>query len=391
MYQKNNLPPDYHDVLAFADRLHQAGCAPRNVASYTKSYAQNRDIDVSIDVTPTKMISVFDGETQRVVLQDKKPPSVNLRNLVATLKAMPSGKSYLGAGHYSNTTLCLANILLPPCYLMLVGTTYVAVFIAMFLGLVAWLAQMLLTGERAILVEFFVALVASITVGLLASFIPDLPILALCIASIVLFIPGLTVTNALASLALNDFRSGIELLAQSGLIIIKIFIGVVLGLSLSGLVAEHTAAISFVNEIPLWLHILGLIGISFAIGLIFNASLTDILIGLPAAAIGMWGPHLFTTDWVVGTWISTMIITLYGLLAGRIRNVPALVYIVQGIIILVPGSRIIVGASESFFSTVILQIPNIGLSAILMFCAIVAGQIMIYSIFSERFFSSIQH
>lgn len=391
MHNKNNLPTDYRDILAFADRLHQSGCAPRTVAKYSKSYAQDRGIELSIDVTPTKIISVFEEPIQRVILQDKKPPSINLRNLVATIKSMGVNKPYLGSQSYSNYSLCIANILLPPFYLMLVGSTYIAVILSLFLGLLSWLTQVLFTGERAILVEFFAALIASFTVGILASYLPELPILALCISSIVLFIPGLTVTNALASLALNDFRSGIELLAQSSLIVIKIFIGVILGLSLSTQFSDYSTATTFVNEIPWVLHIIALIGISVAIGIIFNASMTDIMVGLPAAAIGMWGPHWFTSDWVVGTWLSTMLITLYGLIAGRMRNVPALVYIIQGIIILVPGSRILVGASESFFSTAILPIPNIGLSALLMFCAIVAGQIMIYSIFSERFFSSVKH
>lgn len=391
MNSKNHLQPDYQDILAFTDRLHQSGCAPRSVANYTKSYACNRGITLSIDVTPTKIITVFEQPTQQVVLQDKKPPSVNLQKLVATLKAIGNKQMYIAPKGYSNLVLCIANILLPPCYLMLVGSTFTAVLISLLLGLVAWLAQKFFTGERAILVEFFVALIASFVVGLLASIIPELPILALCIASIVLFIPGLTVTNALSSLALNDFRSGIELLAQSALVVIKIFIGVVLGLSLATLLSDYSTAVTFVNEISLPLQVLALIGISVAIGVIFNASIKDIMIGLPAAAIGMWGPHWFTADWVVGTWVSTIIITLYGLVAGRIRGVPALVYIIQGIIILVPGSRIIVGASESFFSTAILPIPNIGLSALLMFCAIVAGQIMVYSIFSERFFSNVSN
>jgi len=385
MKVKNETPLQQDDILSFADKLHQSGCAPYAVAQYTKAYANEHGVAIAIDVTPTKMVTVFEQPTQKVVIQDKNPPSVNLRKLITTLKNQKANGIAKGADKYSKLTLCIANMLLPATYLMLVGSTYLAVGIAFMLGLLAWLSQIILTGERVILIEFLVALVSSFVVGVLASHFPELPVLALCISSIVLFIPGLTVTNALASLTLNDFRSGIELLAQSTLIVIKIFIGVVLGLSLSTQLFGSTTAAPFVNEIPLSLHILALIGISVAIGVIFNASAKDIVIGLPAAAIGMWGPHWFTSDWVVGTWISTMLITLYGLAAGRIRNVPALVYIIQGIIILVPGSRIIVGASESFFATAILPIPSIGLSALLMFCAIMAGQIIIYSIFNNRF------
>ncbi|MDB1125170.1 threonine/serine exporter family protein [Vibrio algarum] len=380
-----DIEQTHEEILGFSDRLHQSGCAPYSVSEYTKLYAQNRNVDISIDVTPTKVITVFQKPVQNVVIETKKPPSVNLRNLVATLDAFSTKATFKPAEKYSNRMLCLANVLLPPCYLMLVGSTYFAVGISVILGLIAWLAQVTLQGEKALLVEFFVALIASFFVGILAAQYPELPTLALCISSIVLFIPGLTVTNALGSLALNDFRSGIELLAQSTLVVIKIFIGIVLGLSLSSLITHNTAAVEFVNEIPLFLHILALIGISVAIGIVFNASMKDIIIGLPATAIGMWGPHWFTSDWVVGTWISTILITLYGLAAGKIRQIPPLVYIIQGIIILVPGSRIIVGASESFFATAILPIPNIAMSALLMFCSIVAGQIMVYSFFYRSF------
>ncbi|MFS1437645.1 threonine/serine exporter family protein [Shewanella sp. 10N.286.48.A6] len=385
MEDKSPTQQQYDDVLSFSDRLHQSGCAPYSVAKYTQSYAAHHQIDIAIDVTPTKIVTIFEQPTQKMVMQTKNPPSVNLRNLVATLKAIHSKENYQGVPSYSNFTLGIANLLLPPCYLMLVGSTYLAAMISVFLGLIAWLAQLMCTEQRAMLVEFIVAFIASFVVGILAAQFPELPVLALCISSIVLFIPGLTVTNGLASLALNDFRSGIELLAQSSLVVIKIFIGVVMGLGLSSLLVGHVAAAPFINEIPLGLHILALIGISVAIGLIFNASWQDIIIGLPAAAVGMWGPHWFTSDWVIGTWISTMIITLYGLLAGKARKVPALVYIIQGVIILVPGSRIIVGASESFFATAILPIPSIGMSALLMFCSIMAGQIMVYSIFNDRF------
>ncbi|MFA0280968.1 threonine/serine exporter family protein [Vibrio sp. 10N.222.55.F12] len=390
MKQTNHIEQCQQEILSFSDRLHQSGCAPYSVAQYTQAYAKRQNIDVSIDVTPTKVITIFEQPTQKVVMENKKPPSVNLRDLVATLKGFSTHSHYEGSETYSIRTLCFANLLLPPCYLMLVGSTYLAVGLSIILGAIAWLAQIFLTGPRSILVEFFVALVASFLTGMIAAQVPGLPTLALCISSIVLFIPGLTVTNGLASLALNDFRSGIELLAQSALIVMKIFIGIVMGLGLANIINQPLSVPVFIDEIPFVLHVTALIGISVAIGLIFNASMTEILLGLPVAAIGMWGPHWFTSDWVVGTWVSTILITLYGLGMGKLRHVPPLIYIIQGIIILVPGSRIIVGASESFFATSILPIPNIGLSALLMFGAIMAGQIMVYSIFSRHFDSIIE-
>ncbi|NIY89434.1 hypothetical protein HCZ64_19750, partial [Vibrio campbellii] len=51
---------------------------------------------------------------------------------------------------------------------------------------------------------------------------------------------------------------------------------------------------------------------------------------------------------------------------------------------LVPGSRVLVSASQSVFEQSILPIPSIGLSALFMFSAIVAGQITAYSIYSPK-------
>ncbi|RIZ53315.1 hypothetical protein AK966_13890 [Vibrio sp. PID23_8] len=48
------------------------------------------------------------------------------------------------------------------------------------------------------------------------------------------------------------------------------------------------------------------------------------------------------------------------------------------------GSRVLVSAGQSVFEQSILPIPSIGLSALFMFSAIVAGQITAYSIYSPQ-------
>ncbi len=102
--------------------------------------------------------------------------------------------------------------------------------------------------------------------------------------------------------------------------------------------------------------------------------------------LGMWGPFYlgFESGWVVGTWVTTVLITLYGTWVAKRLDLTGSIYIVQGIIILVPGSRVMVSASQSVFEQSILPIPNIGLSALFMFSAIVAGQITAYSIYSPK-------
>ncbi|GAM57662.1 hypothetical protein JCM19231_4914 [Vibrio ishigakensis] len=110
------------------------------------------------------------------------------------------------------------------------------------------------------------------------------------------------------------------------------------------------------------------------------------MLGLPVAILGMWGPLYldFGSGWIVGTWVTTMLITFYGTWLAKIMKLTGSIYILQGIIILVPGSRVLVSASQTVFDQSILPIPSIGLSALFMFSAIVAGQVTAYSLYPPK-------
>jgi len=375
-------------IVEIGDTLHQSGCAPYKLEKYTQHYARNHDIDVMVQATPTTVNYQFPDDNHSVVMKRHKPPTINLSLLVNTIQKInkPSDKPIPPPIRYSKWTVALANIAIPPAYLMLVGSTIEAVTLAAILGFIVWLCQLVFKGRRALAVEFFAALFSGIFVAFIASMGLSVPAWTLCIAAIVLFIPGLSIANSLECLAFNDLVSGTSLLGQSGLTLIKLFVGIVIGLNLGESIWGPSITTFYVNEIPLWLHIAGLFLLSISIGVIFNARPIDILIGLPVAIIGMWGPFYFEFGggWVVGTWVTTVLITLYGTWVAKKMDLTGSIYIVQGIIILVPGSRVLVSAGQSVFSQSILPIPSIGLSAFFMFSAIVAGQITAYSIYSPK-------
>lgn len=158
-----------------------------------------------------------------------------------------------------------------------------------------------------------------------------------------------------------------------------------MGLNIGEAIWGQPDITSYVNEIPTWLHISGLFLISASLGIIFNARPTDILLGLPVAVLGMWGPFYlgFESGWVVGTWITTVLITLYGTWVAKKMELTGSIYIVQASSSWYQ-SRVLVSAGQSVFEQSILPIPSIGLSALFMFSAIVAGQVTAYSIYSPR-------
>ncbi|MDK9778292.1 MULTISPECIES: threonine/serine exporter family protein [unclassified Vibrio] len=384
------MPSQYriNKIVEIGDTLHRSGCAPYKVEKYTQHYAQKHGVDVMIQATPTAINYQFPDDNNAVVLKRLKLASINLSLLANTIIRInqPSSEPVPEPAGYPLWVIALANMGIPPAYLMLVGSTLEAVGFAFLLGLMVWGCQMVCRARRAIAVEFIAALFTGIIVAYLSSTGLPIPVWALCIATIVLFVPGLSISNSLECLAFNDLVSGTSLLGQCALTLIKLFVGITMGLNIGEAIWGQAQSIAYTNEIPTWMHISGLFLISSCLGVIFNARPLDILLGLPVAMLGMWGPFYlgFDSGWVVGTWITTVLITLYGTWIAKKMELTGSIYIVQGIIILVPGSRVLVSASQSVFEQSILPIPSIGLSALFMFSAIVAGQITAYSIYSPK-------
>ncbi len=375
-------------IVEIGDTLHRSGCAPYKVEKYTQFYANNHGVDVMIQATPTSINYQFPDDNNAVVMKRLKPASINLSLLANTIIRInqPSHEPVPESVGYPGWVIALANMGIPPAYLMLVGSTLEAVMLSAMLGFLVWGCQKVCHSRRSIAVEFIAALITGIIVAFLASTGLPVPVWALCIAAIVLFVPGLSIANSLECLAFNDLVSGTSLLGQSALTLMKLFVGIVIGLNIGEAIWGQALATTYKNEVPLALHIFGLFLISISLSILFNARPKDILLGLPVAALGMWGPFYlgFDAGWVAGTWVTTVLITMYGTWVAKKVELTGSIYIVQGIIILVPGSRVLISASQSVFEQSILPIPSIGLSALFMFSAIVAGQITAYSIYSPQ-------
>ncbi|MEF1289938.1 threonine/serine exporter family protein [Vibrio sp. M260118] len=384
------MPSQYriNKIVEIGDTLHRSGCAPYKLEKYTQFYARKHEVDVMIQATPTTVNYQFPDDDNVVVMKRHQPASINLSLLANTIIRInqPSQEPVPEPVGYPKWAIALANMGIPPAYLMLVGSTLEAIMFSVFLGFIVWVAQQMCRGRRSIAVEFISALLSGVLVALFASTGAAVPVWALCIAAVILFVPGLSIANSLECLAFNDLVSGTSLLGQSALTLIKLFVGIVMGLNIGEALWGQATALDYVNEVPAWLHVSGLFLLSLSLGVIFNARPTDILLGLPVAALGMWGPFYlgFDSGWVVGTWVTTVLITLYGTWVAKKMDLTGSIYIVQGIIILVPGSRVLVSASQSVFEQSVLPIPSIGLSALFMFSAIVAGQITAYSIYSPK-------
>jgi len=374
-------------IVHIGDTLHKAGCPPYKLERYVEHYARNRGVEAMVLASATWVNYQFNDEDNTVIMKRLKPAGLDLSLLATTIHRITRDNESipLESKQYSEILQFLAYMICPPAYLLLVGSTLDSLLFSPLLGVIVWLCTKFLTGRHTIALEF----IAPLCVALFAEYLNThgwiIPSWTVCIASILLFVPGLSISNALECLAFNDLVSGTSLLGQCILSLIKIFTGIFIGLNIGAEIWD-SSAVAYVNEYPAYFPALGAALLTLSIGVSFNIRPRDIIRGIPAVIIGTWGPSTLSFDhgWVAATWITSTLIVLYSTWIARRHHLTGSIYIIQGLILMVPGSRVLVSAGQSFYEATVLPIPSIGSSAALIFSAIVVGQITAYAIYSPK-------
>lgn len=374
-------------IVNIGETLHKAGCPPYKLEKYVEHYARNRGIEVMVLASANWINFQFNDEDNSVVIKRLKPPTIDLTLLALTINRITRDDESinLDSARPGRLMELFACLIVPAAYLCLVGSSMDALIISPLTGFVVWLCTLLLKGRRVIALEF----IAPLLVGLLAAFANSLglniSVWTLCIASILLFVPGLSIANALECLAFNDLVSGTSLLGQCALSLIKLFSGIFIGLSIGSAVWE-TTPIPYTNELPAYFTLIGAILLAIAVAIMFNIRPRDVVRAIPVIAIGTWGPTIlnFEHGWVAATWLTSTMITLYATWIAKRRKLTGTIYMIQGIILMVPGSRVLVSVGQNFYAAELLPISGIGSSAALIFAAIVVGQITAYAIYSPK-------
>ncbi|MEM7678516.1 MAG: threonine/serine exporter family protein, partial [Myxococcota bacterium] len=193
------------------------------------------------------------------------------------------------------------------------------------------------------------------------------------LAGLIVLVPGLTLTVAVSELATKNLVSGSARLTFAGMSLLQIALGVAfgqqVGLHLFGPLVDHTpTALAPLTEVA------ALIATSLAISALFQAPLwlMPIIVAVTAVAIlgARVGGWLLTPP--LGASIGALFVAMLGNLYSRWTDRPAVVLIVPGMMLLVPGSlgfRSINSLMQQDLSMGLETAFNMGLIAV----AIVAG------------------
>lgn len=198
------------------------------------------------------------------------------------------------------------------------------------------------------------ALLVALLASLLSLFVPiEAPLVAL--AALIVLVPGLTLTLALAELAERHLSSGSARLAGATMSFLQLGVGAALGFRIGEAVTRPLSellasiggpgfvhALDVIPEFPLPPAALPL-GLAIAppmIAILFHARPADWLLISLSCWAGYLGTLLGTQllDAELGVFFGALAVGLLGKTQSIIRRVPATVTIVPGILLLVPGS-----------------------------------------------------
>ncbi len=172
-----------------------------------------------------------------------------------------------------------------------------------------------------------------------ASFIGPLNMNTVIIASVIVLLPGMALTNAVSELTSQHLVAGTARLAGAMTTILKLTIGTMLTLMLSRLLGLEPEIV-YARPQPEWVEWLGLLVGGYAFAVAFRAARRDYPLVMAAAAGGYLISRIGGMWWgdVAGVFLSAFCMTVAGNLYARWRNRPGALIRLPGIILLVPGS-----------------------------------------------------
>lgn len=356
----------YADRIAFmvelAERLHLYGTTAQRLEGALLSVAERLRLECEPWVSPTALILSF-SDPQRLPGQSdvtrviRLPPGdTDLQRLVDTdriAEAVIAGQMGLADAFEALNVLDT-----PPTWpaqaFQVLGFGLVAAAVGGLLRL-PWLDiavagfNGLLIGVLTILAasrprlreasDALLAMVATIVVVLVAAFVAPLNQNTVIIASLIVLLPGLSLTNAMNELTSQHLVSGTARAAGALTTVLKLTLGTVIALYIAHMAGLEPAVRAWRPQ-PDWVEWVALAAASLAFAVLFRAHARDYPLVMLSAACGYLISRYGGLAWgsPVGIFLAALALTVAGNGYARWFDRPGALIRVPGIILLLPGS-----------------------------------------------------
>lgn len=348
-------------------RLHVVGVSASRLEGAVRSVAQSIGVRVEVWSTPTGLLlSLSDAErsdaTQETRVLRLEPGDIQLgalakldaiaeRVVKGTLSIDEAWVAMAALDKPFTPKLQLATVaafgLAAASVAGLLRTAWIDVSVAGVIGLlIGWIAM--LSGTRPHLAAAFEALAALIATSLataFAHFVAPLTLQTVIVAALIVLMPGLSLTTAVAELASQQLVTGTTRFAGAMTVLLKLTFGSVAASQVM-LVLGWTPMPGTPEALPQWVEFVSAIAAAFSFAVLFRASRRDIPLVMASAILGYvlvrlgagWMGPVATGTFAGSVFFSSLMMAALANVYGRWAGRPGQLVRVPGIMLLVPGS-----------------------------------------------------
>ncbi len=355
-------------IVELARRLHIYGTSAQRLEAAVEKVAQRLAIDADVWSNPTGMLLSFsDNErgaphrmTQVIRLE---PGEINLSRLAKTdaiAEDVLSGQRDIVTGLADLRALDRpAKPIVAPLTILCFGLASASVTGLLpktgWADLSAAAVLGVLIGAITIYTEKYKrwvdaheaisAFIVTLLASAIATFVAPLSLQGVVIAALIVLMPGLTLTTAITELSARQLVSGTARFAGALTILLKLAFGTVVASQLVELFGWQPLSNAHAMVLPDWVPWITLLAGSFAFSVLFRTARRDVLLVMASVWLGYFAtkfgamlPGAAESQYPVGVFVASFIVTALGNAYGRYFNRPGALIRVPGIILLVPGS-----------------------------------------------------
>ena len=382
-------------IIKLGKALHKFGTPAYRLESHLRNVAATLGLEGYFLITPTTMTFVLQRENDQEYnhIARVKPGELDLGSLarcdelvdelttgqrdlndaMARLQDIESRPNPYGALLSGSAFTAAAA-----AFAMLMQTSWNDVLWSALLGLMVY--GFVYLAERSPRTSEMLEPLSAIACGVLACLIAvldagiNIPVVIL--SGLIIFVPGLALTIGLSELAARDLISGTARVMDAMMLLFKLYFGAVLGMAIGKAVVgpvlyQEPAAL------PDWATWVSVPVLSMALVIVFKARLKDAFWGILAGAIAfsvaaLAGKYFGNS---ISVFFGALAVGLYASLYSRWMNAPASIALLQGIVILVPGSKSYIGLNAMITGEMMLKQTHLGSQVFLIFMSLVAGLI----------------
>ncbi len=389
---KMQVPHKYKFIVQLGKALHTYGVPSYKSQKYLTEVAALKGIKASFMDTPTWINYVFYEEDEHTynyvecippgelnlgalskVVEITKQVLANKLNFseaktqIEKLESTPTG--------YSKPIELLSYMVSAGAFSVILDTNWASVLTASGIGALVYGITLLSKKSSYVksTLESLVAFLATIITGILSLYVDQISISMTILASIIVFIPGLSITTALEEITSKSLVSGTAKLFDALVSLFKQFLGVVLGLAILSQFMELKQA-EIIQDIPNWVDYPAIILLASSLLPVFKVRPKDVPLSIVTGFICYSITVIFDfTGILTSIFLGTIAATAISKFFSRLTKTPRLVYLTPGIIMLVPGSKAFITLSTVFLATP--GSTNMGEQVLYIFMGIIGGLI----------------